>query len=325
MKNIVTCKGIMGSYRLTPYSSADSLYGVSGDDRRMAKLFSASEQSDDLTGKLTAMLEMKVSPCLNQVVTLAWPDELLYDRGRVVGYLMPRNGESIPLMQLFAGGDVKAHFGSFDFRSRVVIALNLATAVATLHAAGVTLCRFDPSCIFLDKKGKVMLTGLEHCAFTHKNIYYPEPYRENACCPPEGRYSEAGDCFSLAVLLFRILYGVHPFFPGGAVSENIRTGNCPFLRDPHDARLTAYLPFHALPACLTDLFRRCFDYDEATADSSAFVRPSAKQYVQALMQLYLDGFRDCYRNPDHVYPAFLASCPWCALGSRRVNVKHFGK
>ncbi len=323
MKNIVTCKGSTDSYKLTPYSSADSLYAVLGDDRRMAKLFSVKEQSDELTGKLTAMMEMKVDPFLGQVVTLAWPDELLVDRGRVIGYLMPRNGESIPLMQLFAGGDVKAHFGSFDFRSRVVIALNLATAVATLHAAGVTLCRFDPSRIFLDKKGKVMLTGLEHCAFIHNGIYYSEPYCENACCPPEGRYSEAGDCFSLAVLLFRILYGVHPFFP--AANDNIRTGNCPFIRDPHDARLAAYLPFYALPACLTDLFRRCFDYDEATAAASAIIRPSAKQFAQALIQLYRDGFRDCFQNPDHVYPSPLASCPWCALKSRRVNVKHFGK
>lgn len=271
-------------------------------------------------------------------LTLAWPTDLVLERRRFAGFLMPAvdMDRTVGLHRITNPTDRATATGptawarDFTWRYLVRTAANLAQATAVLHQSGVVIGDFNESNIRAWREARVTLLDCDSM-----QIRDPGTSERFFCrvgrpefTPPELVGADwartvrhpSGDLFALAIHLYQLLLeGEHPFRgrwrgPGEkpAVSElaadgiwALRPGG---LLQPRPAAIGSGL----LPGDIITLFRRAFE--DGAADPLA--RPTAAAWHDALETL-AGQLRPCAANPAHVYPASHAGarkapeCPWC--------------
>lgn len=300
-----------------------NVYEIAGAPDVLAKLYTKTPDAER-AAKLAALPRV-ASPALMEVA--AWPTGTLHPRigAPPVGLLMPR-ANGVPIHRLYSPVSRKTEFPSFDWHKLVIVAHNVAAAMARLHAAGHVIGDVNQGNLLIGQQGIVRLIDCDSFQIRDGQRWFPCEVGVAHFTPPElqGR-SFAGitrtpnhDAFGLAVLVFHLLFmGRHPFagrYAGKGdmpLEQAIAEFRFAFGRHAGTAQMAP--PPHALPLAGTspgvaELFERAFGRD-GVRDGG---RPSAAEWKAALATLGKD-LATCATSPGHKYPPTLAACPWCAI------------
>jgi serine/threonine protein kinase len=239
---------------------------------------------------------------------LCWPLDLIStnESGVPQGYVMPMaEAGSVELSNLtvlrWPSRNHSPLSQKLDRRSaegmarRMLVACNIAAAVQEVHRMGCVFVDLKPQNVLIGPQGAVSLVDLDSLQLSTLSRTYHGPLGSPEYMPPESYgldfssppvISPSWDLFSLAVIIYEMLFGIHPFTASAnpslvsceTIDESIRLGmyvhgknrdKLALIPAPHEA-------LKLVPAGIVDLFRRAFD-SVGTTD-----RPSAQAWGEAL-------------------------------------------
>ena len=327
-----------------------SVYTIAGHSDKVAKIYKAerfhsTHDRTTMDRKLQAMLAMKIPAPADGIIRLAWPQDILYDNGRMVGFVMPWIKSQYKMHDICRTGrnPVKEKiFPDYTWKYSVQFAYHFAWVVSFLHQRNIIIGDFNPNNFVVDNINKtIVLIDCDSYDITNPvtGEHFPCPVAFPEYLAPElqdvgllsnGRFTKESDDFSLAIHIFRLLMNNADPFGGiltsGAsvsnipVNHAILNGECAYIRKIHGKKIPDWSPgIEILPNNIQHLFRKTFDYNALSVRKKMGSRATAMEWCNALGPLgaaepnYL--LSTCPREKLHVYPVHNNSCPWCALNT----------
>jgi serine/threonine protein kinase len=299
------------------------IYPVAQDSSWVAKIY--HQPTAEIADKLAAMVAHPPEDpsAAEGHVSIAWPLDLLEDRGRVVGFLMPKVNQVRPIHDFYNPKTRRDHTPFFNYLYLHRTARNLAAAVSSLHAGGYVIGDVNESNILVSQTALVTLVDTDSFQVRVGKQIYPCPVGKPEFTPPElqgktlrhYQRTPEQDRFGLAVLIFQVLMeGTHPFagvYTGlgdpPPIESRIAAGHFPYGTRRVPYRPTPIAPDgKILHPDLRRLFLQCFD----TGYLDPSRRPDAQTWVQVL-EAAEQELVICQTNPQHRYSDRLTRCPWC--------------
>jgi serine/threonine protein kinase len=185
---------------------------------------------------------------------------------------------------------------------RMQVACNLAAAVQEVHRMGCVFVDLKPQNVLISQEGAVSLVDLDSLQVASPSKTYRGPLGSPEYMPPESYgldfstapvITTSWDLFSLAVIIYEMLLGIHPFtatanpyaYNCDSIEESIRFGL--YVHGKNRASLSAIPAPHdslkSLPAELAELFLKAFDGDDPSS------RPTCKEWGEALNRAAVAG------------------------------------
>lgn len=207
----------------------------SGFENYVAKIIHDFKHSDMRVSKLNYLVDNQPELAKHKTgeqPALIWVEDLILDeKKKVVGFIMPRVlGEKLeilcsPRMPKSLSADwlryERGQEGALQFRLKVC--QNLAQTVAELHATGrYVLADLKPDNVIVRLDGTVSLVDMDSIEVLQGNQtlfaatvatpdYTPPEYYTQGIEPGKKPIEPTWDRFSLSVIFYRIMLGIHPF------------------------------------------------------------------------------------------------------------------
>lgn len=274
----------------------------------VVKLYKPEKQTDDRRRKLE-YLAANPPPLHphNGHHAVIWIQDLVTDKGKFVGYTMPlAKGEKL---EFLCHAKLPKKLGNdwlkFDFQNprgldfRLKVCFNIAVALYQIHSTGnYVLVDMKPENIMIQANGLISIIDADSVEVYHNGqVLFQAPVATPEYSPPEYYRgvkpetvgaSEVWDRFSLAVIFYRLLCGIHPF--AGSCKPPFET--CNGIADmvenglfPHGKKATYFrlVPpphshFRRLSAVVQEHFLRCFE----DGFNIPTTRPSAEEWCKVL-------------------------------------------
>jgi DNA-binding helix-hairpin-helix protein with protein kinase domain len=259
----------------------------------------------------------------------SWPRDTLHRSrgGPVVGFLMQRIGECVPVHNLYSPAHRRQVFPRVGWDFLLTAARNTAAAFDALHAHGHVLGDVNQGNVLVGKRAQVLLIDSDSFQIhTSADVFVCE-VGVSHFTPPElqGINGFAGvrrtvqhDVFGLALLVFHLLFGGrHPYSgvplisaAGNSLEEDIKSFRFAYARDASSRGVAPpprSIPAALVPASVEGMFRYAF-----TEPGLNGHRPTAAQWVAALDGL-LCNLKRCDHSALHAYPQHWHTCLWCDL------------
>lgn len=317
-----------------------TIYSIKCISNSVAKIYFDSKlqgtQRTFLKEKIETMIDQPVRAYVNNVLYVAWPQDVLFDAtGLFVGYIMPKVNSKYHIFAASRERERVMLFPKYSWRTAVTVAYNLATAVKIVHDSGAVIGDMNPNNIMIDNNG--LITLIDTDSFTIKNKRTKKTYKcgvgisEMLAPELQGRdlrdeksiFSEKSDDFSLAIHIFNLLMNnCHPFgclnhnrmqssTSMNPLVKNIVNGYCPYVNGKKGS--LAAPDIKMLPESIQKLFKRAFYYTSSSAILSDTIkkRPSASEWQVELRKVLDSDLTICKKNPIHLYPSHNIRCPWC--------------
>jgi serine/threonine protein kinase len=246
-------------------------------------------QVHDRERKLQFMVANPPSKLKDSSYLICWPTEIVYEHKRFVGFVMPlafsKSEELYQLCTPKTGTKVQGTWGkTYDrstghgITSRLKLCVNIAIAVHSIHSMKrYVLVDLKPQNILVSPDGKISMIDLDSIQISQgQTVLFPGPVATPDYAPPEasnmntkGGVTKSWDEFSLAIVLYQVLFGLHPYAAAAngqyqdvnTIGEKISSGlfvhgsklrfisNKPKLHDN----------FHSIPTSVQNLFCTAFD------------------------------------------------------------------
>jgi len=272
----------------------------------VAKIYKTDKQTQAREQKIRYMIANPPAfQAQNGHEAIIWAKKMLFQSGKFVGFLMLRaKGIKLePLCYLSVPKKYAADWGYFDFdrpqalQYRLKLCLNIAIILHQIHQTGhYALGDLKPENIMVNAEGLVSMLDLDSMEIRDgEQILYVAPVATPEYTPSEQQQNRRQkgdkinwDKFSIAVIFYRMLCGLHPFagachrpfdklstvpdligaglFPNGKSRKHFAQ-----VPPPHDY-------FHRLDKGLQQLFLTCFDDGHTNPNS----RPTAGAWVLQL-------------------------------------------
>lgn len=336
------------------------IYEVQDRSDLLIKIYKQNDNQGNIivTRDLAEKLEYMKSNPPGQLASqgcIAWPIDIAYKDGKLIGFVMPRLKIDSTILQIYAYKnplyDAKSYDNFPSVKSRIMIAINLVSIVNELHKNGYIVGDLNhenlgvnkktgqinvvdcDSFHIIDSKGvtyrtKVAMPGylapeiIRHCQ--EERAAY-RPYKINEVILPT--FSIESDLFCLAKHIFKLLMnGVDPFT--GIIENTKGSTAAPFqgneavernayIFKPGYYSNSAFCPeANEIPAYILGLFQRAFIDGHANPSS----RPNVHEWHNALMR-YLNSLCQCSVNIKHQYLNTLSACPFCKADKRHESVQ----
>ncbi len=241
-------------------------------------------------------------------IQLVWPQKLLLDKNKkFVGFLMPKvEGEKLALLTLPSiPKKYRNQWASYDFiadpkrSKRFHLCYKIAKAIFHIHRSQkYLLIDMKPDNIMVNPQGNIALVDLDSVEVIKEGkTLYDAPVATPDYTPPDNyqkweidpTQEDPWDRFGLAVILYQLLLGIHPFAASTkgkfkdatSLYQKIEQGL--YVHNPSHRSHFQHIPplhdyFHSLPIVLQDLFNRCF----INGHTHGFERPSSEEWSIAL-------------------------------------------
>jgi len=319
------CKGtVYKTGRLIGKGGEGAVYDIADHPDLVLKKYN-EPLSGGKVDKLNQLLLLN-SPAIQAFAAL--PTDLVKDdTGAVCGFAMKKLSGYVPLHSVFSPMDRKKMFPDKGYNFLAHIARNLAIAFHKLHQAGLVVGDVNEGNILINASGYICFIDCDSFQVARPDGgYYFCEVGVPRYTPPElltaGTFETAvrttnTDCFSMAVLIFQLLFlGRHPYAGKNATANDIDeetaiksrefayslTRKRKKLHPPNDSFDIANLPDKVI-----ELFHQAFQ--EA-------VRPTAQDWIQALDEL-IKEMKTCGLTSLHSYPGRMDNCPWCTFRKNR--------
>lgn len=283
-----------------------------GYEKLLAKIYHPSKRTELRYNKLLYLHENPPLDSMGDIPpSLVWPKSLLFDENdNFLGFVMSKvTGEKLEILCLpKISQKLQTTWGTYDFladtglKKRLGVAYNLAHAVHLIHKTEhYILIDVKPDNVMLTPEGALYLVDLDSVEVVEQGetVYDaavatpeytpPDSYLKNWEIDPT--QEEAWDRFGLAVIIYKLLLGVHPYAATGIgpyaaytdLSEKIEHGlfvHNPIVQDNLSAIPDLHQQFHQLPLAIRKLFERCF----IDGHHDPFLRPSSKEWMLVLTE-----------------------------------------
>jgi len=308
------------------------IYDIIGQSGLVAKIYKPGKVSSDKERKLIRMVNFP--PDKDVLSQIAWPQDVLYNAGKFVGFVMPKMNINEDLNVIYEYGS-SAKYHNMQWENRIIIAKNLCVVLQHIHNSGYVCGDLNPKNISVDPKtGIVVFLDTDSYHIEDGNNIYrcdvgiPEylPIEiqrkmrggSNLATAALPTFSKDTDNFALAIHIFQLLMnGVHPFacaiitsqssVTAPQPSDNIERGEFPFIHNKSGIKIPVFAPkITILPKDMQDLFKRAF----IDGHNSPSVRPKPNEWYTALNSLTQE-LKACKKIAHHQYYKSLLSCPWC--------------
>ena len=300
------------------------VYLVEGDPGSVMKIWHPGRTPQDATAKIRHMVKNPVRPELGASWYITWPQRVVMEKRVIVGYTMPilaPEEEWNPIVEYYnrlaARSTGAAQRRELDFQDRMRMARNLAIGFRAVHDAGYVIGDVNEKNVEVNRLNDIALVDCDSYGFTdsaNERIFSNRMGRPEFQAPElAGNYENRTryhDLFGLAVLIFQLLTGYHPYTvtnqPKFAqTGARIRAGLFP----PAMSSLTAPDPYtqawNALPSQQRELFLRCFDKTYLGQ-----LRPTPEEWVETLSPRQTSGRPQPSPGPRPAL-ANLVRCPKC--------------
>lgn len=273
-----------------------AVYAVPGDPHALAKVYTDG-RPETRADKVRWMIGRgpwdPPGPTGNR--RFAWPQQLVRDPATkaFLGFVMPRVPDAAPLFEVANPVVRPDHAEPYEFR--LGVARSLAAVVTAAHKHGLVVGDLNESNLLVDSAGRVTLIDADSVQVRAGRVVHRCLVGKGEYTPPElhgAKFADTDraahhDGFGLAVLVYQVLAGCHPFAgrftgPGRppALHEAVRRGLWPHAaggrRDYLPPRYGP--PFGSHPAGLRALWQRSFVDGHRRPEG----RPTAKDWVAAL-------------------------------------------
>ena len=346
------------------------IYEVKEDPSLLMKVYREADSSgskivtDDLFKKLKFMKYNPPEALISRGV-VAWPMELMTDkRVGLTGYIMPRLDFDEHLLRAYGYRHPILDENEYErypsVRSRIMIAINLCSALHELHNKGYIFGDFNHHNIgikygtgqicFMDcdsfhitdntghiHRTSVIMAGylapeiINHCK---KERVAGNPYNLDDVSLPT--FTKESDLFCLGIHIFKLLMnGVDPF--RGVKSDAVGSTASPFLgndaiernsyvfREGNKPSAVFCPPAESLPPGILKLFDDVFIHGRPRPTA----RPSAETWYHTLNNYLKNELADCSNQKKHQYWKEQEQCPYCiadeehfeAQGGERISVQ----
>lgn len=248
---------------------------------------------------------------LGENLKICWPQNLVFDpyqTNKFLGFVMPvAFPASCQLQTLLVSGHRLDWSKKFDrntrsgFRNTLALAKNIALTLYRIHlignkihlGSGYVVGDLKPENIMVNEFSQVSLIDIDSIQINARQLFYPvTAYTPEYASPELIKISNntpsqmASDNFSLAVILYRILIGIHPFMgtirnkKGLPLQEAIAGGYYVHGRRKGDFEVIA--PIHNRVIMLSKEVREFFRYalDDGLFNPSN--RPAASAWAEML-------------------------------------------
>ncbi|MCU0391505.1 MAG: hypothetical protein MUE81_10335 [Thermoflexibacter sp.] len=271
--------------------------------KQIVKILKPSKRTPEREEKMKYMLAHLPAYANDPSNALIWVKELVYEDGKFVGYTMDM-AKGVKLEYLCGSKIAKSigkDYQKYDFKYkeayfwRLKVAFSLAVAVVQLHQTNQYVAvDLKPDNIIVQPDGRVSLIDMDSIeVIENQQVLYPASAHTPEFAPWESLQigkdliPENWDRFSLAINIYKLLFGVHPFTGTckapyescNNVEQLIQNGLFPFLKEkyfevippPHKRFLQSDLE-------IQNLFLKCFDMD-----TPAPQRPTAMNWCETLL------------------------------------------
>jgi serine/threonine protein kinase len=202
----------------------------------VAKIFHPKERTKDKHLKINYLKQNR--PQFSDDCSVIWAEELLFENRQFVGYLMREVPNGIDLTYL-CNLTISEKLPTFwhekynrehyqGLLNRLQVCFNLAKAIAQIHQSKqYVLVDLKPENIKIRPTGEVSLLDLDSIeVIDNQQLIFPPQKLSPEYSPPEIKalkiqidlIPETWDRFSLAVVFYKILFGLHPFSVTGKES-----------------------------------------------------------------------------------------------------------
>ena len=200
----------------------------------VAKIYHTKKIADSRQEKIEFMQQHNPTTNANENIKRAiiWVEEVLYRNGQFVGFIMKKVRDAITLKSLTLARNPSKNFGPkwsiFDHdqegshEKRLIIAYNLSQAVRVIHETGnYVLVDMKPENIFVRDDASIAIIDLDSIQIQSELKSFPAKVYTEEYAPPEkhqklvdpknGDILLEWDHFSLAVIIYELLFGIHPY------------------------------------------------------------------------------------------------------------------
>ncbi|MAP16393.1 MAG: hypothetical protein CMO49_01300 [Verrucomicrobiales bacterium] len=262
-------------------------------------------------------------------VSIPWPQELIFDvAGKFKGYLMPCISGGMTLNNVYNAKLRNQKAPGFNWYYLHVAALNVASIIDALHTKGYVIGDVKTDNFLVNNQALVSVIDTDSFQVRGSSRTFRSLVASDGFTPPElitkdmKRFNRRPehDAFGLAVIIYMLLTGDHPF--SGQWAEGIE----PLDRDaaiaggiwPHGPQKLLQPSILSVPLSYLDLdIQKAFHQTFTEGHRDPTKRLTAKKWCQYLTSA-LKSLKVCQKNRNHYYHANQAECSWC------VRAKAFG-
>ncbi|WFU50726.1 helix-hairpin-helix domain-containing protein [Sinorhizobium terangae] len=258
---------------------------------------------------------------------VAFPIETLKSaNGDFLGFSMKKVAGFKSVHDLYGPASRKTEFPTADSKFLLRTAINLASAVANIHANGCVIGDINHSGILVSNKALVTLIDSDSFQYRSSSTLYRCLVGVAEYTPPELQGASFDkvdrtpnhDNFGLAVLLFQLLFlGRHPFagrYLGKGdmdIKTAIRDGRFAYSERRAETQMEPP-PYAPALADYGAEVGRAFEAAFRLSGRQLSARPTAADWA-ARLKTVEGNLATCATDKSHSYFRSLPSCPWCKL------------
>jgi serine/threonine protein kinase len=294
----------------------------------VAKIYYPEKRTSEREAKMQYLMQNPpITFHEGQSPSIGWVQDLIYKDKRFIGILLIKiDGKKLTKLTLFKlPRRADKAWQRFSFKQpdalklRLRTCFNLAVVIHQIHESGqYVLVDLKPDNILMQPNGLLAVVDMDSVEVIEDGIaIYSAPVATPEYTPPEhylgprGTINETWDHFSLGVIFYQLLLGLHPF----AASCNAPYDNLVSIHDKIEKNLYVHhsekqalfkvVPpphqqLHKMPVEIQQLFQSCFEYGA----KDPHLRPSPADWCNTLADLLKLPFKKIPKTnipPSNLY------------------------
>ena len=208
------------------------VFNIDNDNDNCVKIYRDSLNTPEREDKLKYMV-LNPPPEINgENHKICWPKDIIYKDGKFVGFLMTKSFDNSLLPYHLCQPEISKKLDSkwhstYDREtqkgivSRLKLCVNIIAAVNRIHSINkYVIVDLKPQNLLITYSGKVSIIDMDSIQIAEDNkVLFNAPVSTPEYTPPEAItivskksiISKDWDVFSLGVLVYEMLFGIHPF------------------------------------------------------------------------------------------------------------------
>lgn len=208
------------------------VFNIDNDDDNCVKIYRDSINTPEREGKLKYMISNPPLEIHGENHKICWPKDIIYKDGKFVGFLMSKSFDNSLLPYHLCQPEISKKLDSrwhstYDREtqrgivSRLKLCINIIAAVNRIHSINkYVIVDLKPQNLLITYSGKVSIIDMDSIQITEDSkVLFNAPVSTPEYTPPEAItivskksiITKDWDIFSLGVLVYEMLFGIHPF------------------------------------------------------------------------------------------------------------------